>query len=390
MMELTTDEDRAFQVEARAWLDAHLVGDFREHRGVGGPSDSGHWDLRLKWERLLARDKWLNISWPEEYGGRGGTYRQDLLFQIEHARAKAPYWVGVAGRDLFGPTLLAHGTPEQKARFLPRIAAAEEFWGQGFSEPEAGSDLASLRTRAVLDGDEWVIDGQKVWTTFGDRADWLYLLCRTDLAAPRHRGISMLLLPCDQQGVEIRPIRTMAGETEFSEVFLTGARTSKDLVVGPVNGGWQVVMGALGNERGGAVILPFQALFERELEELLARVRAWGVDHATRDRVLAAVVGFRVMQATTARSVSRVVAGAHADATSSIAKLYWANWHRDFGDLLMDVAGTAAEVLGPDYELAPYQRTFLSSRAETIYGGANEIQRNVIGEQVLGLPREPR
>ncbi|WP_322756347.1 acyl-CoA dehydrogenase family protein [Frankia sp. Cas3] len=385
-----TAQDRQFQEEARSWIADHLTGDFRTILGVGGPADDTAWELRREWEKLLAKDKWLNISWPVEYGGRGGTLAQEIIFQVEHARAQAPYWVGVHGRDLFGPTLLAFGTPEQKARFLPKITAVEEFWGQGFSEPEAGSDLAGLRTRAELDGDEWVINGQKIWMTFGDYADWLYVLCRTDPDAPKHRGISMILVPRHQPGVEVRPIRNMAGGAEFAEVFFTEARTSKDLVVGEVNGGWRVVMGTLGNERGGTTVLPFQAGFEREMRALIDLVRSRPSDPVLRDRIASAYVGLRVMQAMNIRTISRAVANAHPGPESSISKLFWSTWHRDFGELLMDATGAGSMLVKDDYRLSLFQASFLNSRAETIYGGAVEIQRNVLGEQVLGLPKEPR
>ncbi|WP_131744885.1 acyl-CoA dehydrogenase family protein [Frankia sp. Cppng1_Ct_nod] len=385
-----TAQDRQFQEEARSWLADHLTGDFRSILGVGGPADDTAWELRLEWEKLLAKDKWLNITWPVEYGGRGGTLAQEIIFQVEHARAQAPYWVGVHGRDLFGPTLLAFGTPEQKARFLPKITQVEEFWGQGFSEPDAGSDLAGLRTHAELDGDEWVINGQKIWTTFGGYADWLYVLCRTDPDAPKHRGISMLLVPRHQPGVEVRSIRNMAGGTEFAEVFLSDARTAKDLVVGEVNGGWRVVMGTLGNERGGTTVLPFQAGFEREMRALIDLVKSRPADPVLRDRIASAYVGLRVMQAMNIRTISRAVANAHPGPESSISKLFWSTWHRDFGELLMDATGADSMLVGEDYKLSLFQASFLNSRAETIYGGAVEIQHNILGEQVLGLPKEPR
>ncbi|WP_322759000.1 acyl-CoA dehydrogenase family protein [Frankia sp. Cr2] len=385
-----TAQDRQFQEEARSWLADHLIGDFRTILGVGGPADDTAWEMRLEWEKLLAKDKWLNISWPVEYGGRGGTLAQEIIFQVEHARAQAPYWVGVHGRDLFGPTLLAFGTAEQKARFLPKITGVEEFWGQGFSEPDAGSDLAGLRTRAELDGDEWVVNGQKTWTTFGGYADWLYVLCRTDPDAPKHRGISMILVPRHQPGVEVRPIRNMAGGTEFAEVFFSNARTSKDLVVGEVNGGWRVVMGTLGNERGGTTVLPFQAGFEREMRALIDLVRTRPTDPVLRDRIASAYVGLRVMQAMNIRAISRAVANAHPGPESSISKLFWSTWHRNFGELLMDATGAGSMLVEEDYRLSLFQASFLNSRAETIYGGAVEIQRNILGEQVLGLPKEPR
>jgi alkylation response protein AidB-like acyl-CoA dehydrogenase len=395
---VAADEDTAFVEELRDWLTEHLVGEFKAAGAVGGPTDDSHWDLRLAWERSLAQGRWLNVSWPREYGGRGGTARQELLFHIEHAAVEAPYWVGVQGRDLFGPTLLEFGTPDQQRRFLPRITACEEMWGQGFSEPDAGSDLAALKTRARLDGDEWVVDGQKVWTTFGHRADWLYLLCRTNEQAPRHRGISMLLVPRHQAGVEVRTIPNLAGGEEFCEVFLDGARTAAANVVGAVDEGWKVVMGTLGNERAGATVLPFQAMFQREMAHLIEVARRRGVHRhpVVRQRLAAAWAGLRVMELNNDRLLAAVLRGEHPGPESSIGKLYWANWHRSFGELMVDVLGMDA-VAGPGGPSAdavaglagPMVRSFLNARAETIYGGANEIQRNIVGERVLGLPKGP-
>jgi alkylation response protein AidB-like acyl-CoA dehydrogenase len=383
-------EESAFREELRDWLAEHLVGEFRAARGVGGPADDRGWDVRLAWEKELAADRWLNVSWPEEFGGRGGSARQELIFHIEHAAAEAPYWVGVQGRDLLGPTLLEFGTDEQKKRFLPAITRCEELWGQGFSEPDAGSDLASLKTRAVRDGDEWVVTGQKIWMTFGAHADWLYVLCRTNPDAAKHRGISMLLIPRHQDGVDIRPIRTMAGGLEFCEVFLDEARTAIDNVVGEVDGGWRVVMGTLGNERSGTTVLPFQALFEREMRALLELVRRRGLegDLRLRQRLARAWSGLRILQLTNDRLLGTVLRGGHPGPESSIGKLYWANWHRDFGELMIDVLGADALVAHESRTGDAMQHSFLNSRAETIYGGANEIQRNILGERVLGLPKE--
>src|ERR1700736_2956780 len=323
-----TKEAELFQEEMRDWLNDHLVAEFAAAKGVGGPADDSRWELRLEWEKQLAADRWLNVSWPPEYGGRGGTLTPELIVHIEHARAEAPYWVGVQGRDLFGPTLLEFGTAEQKARFLPKITAVEELWGQGFSEPDAGSDLAGLKTRAERDGDDWVINGQKIWMTFGNYADWLYVLCRTDPGAPKHRGISMLLVPRHQDGVDVRPIRNIANGREFCEVFFTDARTAADLVVGEVNGGWKVVMGTLGNERSGATVLPFQALFEREMNHLMALVRQRGLnqDPLVRQRVAQAWAGLRIMGFNNDRLLVAALQGGHPGPESSIGKLFWANW----------------------------------------------------------------
>jgi alkylation response protein AidB-like acyl-CoA dehydrogenase len=384
-------EDRAFVEELRDWLADHLVGEFKAVGGVGGPADDRDWEIRLAWERELAAARWLNVAWPEEYGGRGGTARQELLFHIEHANAEAPYWVGVQGRDLFGPTLYEFGAEAQKKRFLPAITACEEMWGQGFSEPDAGSDLAGLRTRAELDGNEWVITGQKIWTTFGHHADWLYVLCRTNPNAPKHKGISMLLVPRHQAGVEVRTIRNIAGGTEFSEMFFDGARTQADNVVGEIDCAWRVVMGTLGNERAGTTVLPFQAMFRREMSHLLALAVDKGVnrDPVVRQRLAAAWAGLRIMELNNDRLLGAVLRGEHPGPESSVGKLYWANWHRDFGELMVDVLGADALIARHDGSLHPMVHSFLNSRAETIYGGANEIQRNILGERVLWLPNEP-
>jgi alkylation response protein AidB-like acyl-CoA dehydrogenase len=384
-------QDAVFRDELRTWLAEHLVGEFKAAGPVGGPADDTAWDLRVEWERQLAAARWLNVSWPKGYGGRGGTPRQELIFHIEHAAAGAPYWAGVQGRDLFGPTLLELGTEAQKRQHLPAIARVEAFWGQGFSEPGAGSDLAGLTTRAERDGNQWVITGQKVWTTFGAHADWLYVLCRTNPDAPRHRGLSLLMVPVAQAGVDVRPIRTIAGSLEFCEVFLDGARTGIDDVVGPVDGGWGVVMGTLGNERAGATVLPFQASFRREVQALLEHVQAHGRgrEPVLRQRLADAWAGLRIMELNNDRLLTAVLRGGHPGPESSIAKLHWATWHRRFGELMVTVLGAEALVAVPGGASGPAAmvRSFLNSRAETIYGGTVEIQRNIVGERVLGLPR---
>jgi alkylation response protein AidB-like acyl-CoA dehydrogenase len=385
-----TREEDQFRDEVRTWFAEHLVGDYAKHLGVGSSTDPSHWELRLEWEKELAAARLLNITWPVEYGGRGGTLNQEVIFLMEFARARAPYWVGVHGRDLFGPTLLRHGTDEQKARFLPRITAVEEMWGQGFSEPDAGSDLAGLKTRATRDGDEWVIDGQKIWMTFGMYADWLYVLCRTDPDAPKHRGISLLMVPRHQPGIDIRPIRNLAGGREFCEVFLTEARTRADLVVGPVNEGWKVAMGTLGTERV-MTTLATQFGFDEEMHDLLEVVRRRGLanDPVVRQRLAGAWIGLQVNRFNNYRALTAIMRGNDLGAESSISKLYWASWHRDFGELMVDLLGAESMVVGDAYELDELQQVFLTSRAETIYGGANQIQRNILGERVLGLPKEP-
>ena len=380
-----------FQAEVRAWLDAHLVGQFAAHRGIGSPTDAEAWDVRLAWDRELAEGGWLGISWPKEYGGRGLGLLEDIVFNYEHARAGAPYRATSNGLDLLGPMLLSMGSPEQKARFLPRILTVQDLWGQGFSEPGAGSDLASVRTRAVLDGDEWVIDGQKVWSTMAQAADWLYVLARTDPDSRRHKGLSMLLVPTDQPGVDIRPIRNLAGQNEFAEVFLTGARTAADLVVGEVGQGWRTAMGTLGIERG-ATLLPQQLTFEREAENLLeaARLRGRDLDPELRGRVAQAWMSVRIMRITNLRTVGELLSGRAPGRQASTAKLYASEAHVRLGHLAAELAGPSGQIVGDGYALDQRQRAFLLSLAETIYGGSSQIQRNIIGEQVLGLPKDPR
>ncbi|MEV5712863.1 acyl-CoA dehydrogenase family protein [Amycolatopsis mediterranei] len=380
-----------FREEARTWLAEHLVGEFAAHRGIGGPADSEAWEVRLAWDRELAAGGWLGLSWPVEYGGRGLTLLEEVVFNYEYARSGAPYRATTSGLDLFGPMLLALGTPEQKRRFLPPILRVEELWGQGFSEPGAGSDLASLRCRAELDGNEWVIDGQKVWTTMAHTAHWLYVLVRTDPDSRRHRGLTMLLVPRDQPGVDVRVIRNLAGQDEFAEVFFTGARTSADLVVGEVGQGWRTAMGTLGIERG-VTLLPQQLSFEREVANLIAAAREAGdgVPASTRDRIVEAWMSVRVMRTTNLRTLGEVLAGRTPGPQAGIAKLYASTSHQRMGHLAAEVAGPAGQLAGADYALDVRQRTFLLSLAETIYGGSSEIQRTIIGEQLLGLPKEPR
>jgi alkylation response protein AidB-like acyl-CoA dehydrogenase len=297
----------------------------------------------------------------------------------------------VVGEGLLGPTVIAFGTEAQKQRFLPPIVHAEELWCQGYSEPNAGSDLANVQTRAELDGDEWVVTGQKVWTSLATWSDWCFVLCRTDREAPKHRGLSYILVPMRQPGIEIRPIRQLTGTSEFNEVFFDGARTAADNVVGKVNDGWRVAMGTLAFERGAST-LAFQLGFENEFRAILDVARASGraSDPVVRQRLAEASIALRIMRMNALRSLTSLEKGEITRETA-IHKLYWANLHRSLGELAMEVLGPDAEVCdGAPYELTALQRLFLFSRADTIYGGSNEIQRNVIGEQTLGLPREPK
>jgi alkylation response protein AidB-like acyl-CoA dehydrogenase len=385
-------EDSAFREEVRAFLSAHLVGEFADLGGRGGSGDETYgFDTRLRWEKVLAAGGWTCIGWPVEHGGRGASITEQVIFHEEFARAAAPGRVSIMGEGLLGPTLIHYGTEEQKARFLPPILQGTELWCQGYSEPDAGSDLANVKTRAVLDGDEWVITGQKVWTSLAHQSDWCFVVCRTDPASARHKGLSYLLVPMDQPGIEVRPIMQLTKTSEFNEVFFTEARTPKDNVVGAVGDGWKVALATLAFERGVA-LLGHQLGFVRELNALIALAQNNGRSHdpVIRQELARAHAELTIMRYNTLRSLSGVD-GPVAPPEASIAKLYWGSWHRRLGELALRIMGPSATVLGDgEYELNDFQRSFLFSRSETIYGGSNQIQRNIIGERVLGLPAEPK
>ncbi|MFM7616740.1 MAG: acyl-CoA dehydrogenase family protein [Actinomycetes bacterium] len=384
--------EEAFRAEARAWLTDRLSGPFAGVRGRGGPGDEHSlFEERWEWERALGDAGWTCLAWPEQYGGRSATLLEQVIFYEEYARAGGPGRVGLIGEGLIGPTILHFGTDAQRARFLPRIASGEELWCQGYSEPNAGSDLANLSTRAVLEGDEWVIDGQKVWTSLAHFSQWCFVLCRTDRDAPRHRGISYLLVPMDQPGIEIRPIVQATGTSEFNEVFFDGARTAAENIVGEVDGGWRIAMGTLAFERG-ALTLGQQLTFMNEWREIIETAKRRGnvSDPVLRQRLMQAWIELEIMKFTALRSLSSLEQGTLTRETS-ISKLYWATLHRELGNLAMDVLGPEAELAdGAPYDLSLAQRIFLFTRSDTIYGGSNQIQRNVIGERALGLPPEPK
>jgi alkylation response protein AidB-like acyl-CoA dehydrogenase len=384
--------DDAFRAEIRGWLEANLVGEFEPLRGTGGPgAEHEHFEGRLRWEQHLGAHGWTCVGFPEEYGGQGLSLAQQVIYFEEYARAGAPGRVGIVGEGLLGPTLLAFGTEEQKRRFLPGIVKGTELWCQGYSEPNAGSDLANVQTRAERDGDEWVVTGQKVWTSLAKWAQWCFVLCRTDRDAPKHRGLSYVLVPMGQPGIEIRPIVQITGTSEFNEVFFDGARTAVGNVVGDVNDGWKVAMGTLAFERGVST-LGQQLNFENELRGILDAARRNGRsnDPVVRQRLADGWIGLQIMRYNALRGLARADQ-AELSREGLITKLYWASFHRRLGELAVDVLGADALVAdGPPYELSAAQRLFLWSRADTIYGGSNQIQRNQIGERALALPREPK
>ncbi|WP_116202404.1 acyl-CoA dehydrogenase family protein [Amycolatopsis circi] len=386
-----TPEDEQFRADVREWLGDHLAGEFAALKGLGGSGrEHEAADERQAWNQHLAAHGWTCLGWPVEYGGRGLSLVQQVIFHEEYARSDAPARVNHLGEELLGPTLIAHGTDEQRQRFLPGIVGATELWCQGYSEPGAGSDLAGVRTRARLDGGEWVIDGQKIWTSLAQHAQWCFAVVRTEAGSRRHAGLSYLLVPMDQPGVEVRPIRQLTGTSEFNEVFFDGARTEESLVVGAPGDGWQVAMATLGFERGVSTIGQ-QVGFARELAGIVATARANGRydDPVVRDRLAQASVGLEVLRVHALRTLSAYQAGSRGP-EASVSKLLWARWHRELGELAMDVRGGSALTAAGSYDLDAQQTLFLFSRADTIYGGSDEIQRNIIAERVLGLPKEPR
>ncbi|MEV0926256.1 acyl-CoA dehydrogenase family protein [Streptomyces spongiicola] len=346
---------------------------------------------RLAWERELGSAGWIGLGWDADHGNRRATLTQQVVWAEEYARARAPARLGHIGENLLAPTLIAHGDKEQQARHLPGIARGEEFWCQGYSEPGAGSDLASIRTTAVADGHRYRVTGQKIWTSLAREAHWCFVLARTEPGSTRHRGLSFLLVPMDQPGrIDVRPIRQMSGTSDFNEVFLDGAEA-----VGTVGGegnGWRVAMGLLALERGVSTLAQ-QIGFEEELGRVVRAAAAGGAlghDPVLRDRLVRQWAELRIMRWNALRTL-----GASGDpGAPSVAKLLWGGWHRRLGELAVQVRGAAAAAgpgpWTPSYELDALQRLFLFTRADTIYGGSDEIQRTIIAERVLGLPREPR
>ncbi|MEU2339861.1 acyl-CoA dehydrogenase family protein [Streptomyces sp. NPDC006654] len=373
-------EDDVFRGEVRAWLGAHVDG------GVD----------RRGWERTLGADGWIGLGWAEGgYGNRTATLTQQVVWAEEYARSAAPPRSGHIGENLLAPTLLAHGTPEQKARFLPPVAAGEELWCQGYSEPGAGSDLAGVRTAAVREADGYRVSGQKIWTSLAHEADWCFVLARTEPGSRRHHGLSFLLVPMDQPGrVEVRPIRQLTGTSDFNEVFFDGAYARADHVVGGEGNGWRVAMSLLGFERGVSTLAQ-QIGFAEELGRVVRDAVASGAaaDPVVRTRLVRQWAELRVMRWNALRTLGSSAAEPGAP---SVAKLLWAGWHQRLGELAVLVRGAAASVGPADwsaaapYELDAAQHLFLFSRADTIYGGSDQVQRTIIAERVLGLPREPK
>jgi hypothetical protein len=402
-------EAESFRLEVRAWLDENLPADW------DSPAHAMTADERASfnndWTKQLAEGGWICASWPKEYGGRGLSLMDGVVLNEEFARAGAPMRADFFGDTLVGPTILQWGTEEQKREFLPKILSGEISWCQGFSEPDAGSDLASLTTRADLDGDEWVINGQKVWTTQAQYADYVFLLARTDPGVPKHAGISYLLVPMRQEGVEVRPIAQVDGSAEFNEVFFTNARCARENVVGGVNNGWAVAMTTLGFERGTSATTGHRR-FQKELDSVIESAKANGkaADPLVRQGLAAAWSKVKIMQINGLRTLTSALNDDQSTlALGATNKMFWSEYHREVMELAIDVLGMEGQILTgsgdsdeefipgvgsrharPGYPVSALQAGFFFSRSETIWGGTAQIQRNIVAERVLGLPKEPK
>jgi alkylation response protein AidB-like acyl-CoA dehydrogenase len=400
-------EAEEFRGVIRDWLSENLPD------GWGQPGFSMNPEERTafnqEWTAKLFAGGWICASWPAEYGGKGLSLLQQVVLNEEFARAGAPLRADFFGDTLVGPTLLQWGTEEQKQRFIPGILKGEIAWCQGFSEPDAGSDLAGLKTKAELDGDEWIVNGQKVWTTQARYADYIFLLARTDPEASKHAGISYLLVPMKQAGVEVRPIEQVDGSAEFNEVFFTNVRCPKDNVIGGVNNGWKVAMTTLGFERGTSSTTGYRR-FLKEFNQILSLAQERGCtgDPLIRQRLAQSWAKIKIMEINGFRTLTDVLAGTHTTAAlSACNKMFWSEAHQETMLLAMDILGLDSQILlgGGDqesllpggrrararnYPVNDLQALFFFSRSETIWGGTAEIQRNIVGERILGLPKEPK
>jgi len=389
-------ENLRFRDELRQWLNDKLP------KGWGvtvhEPKDEDERArFRLDWERQLFEGGWSGLDWPVEYGGRGTTLIEQAIFSEEMARAGAPDGLNIIGRNLVGPTLMRHGTDAQRRRYLPRILSTEEVWCQGFSEPNAGSDLASITCHAERQGDHFLVNGQKVWTSFAQYSHWCILLVRTDRSLPKHQGISFLLVDMKSPGVAVRPLKQISGESEFNETFFENVRVPGENLVGDLNGGWKIAQTTLAAERGPGDAMARQIRFKRELDELILAVASLKRgpssaidDPVLRQKIAKSIVEIEIMRLSCLRSLSKMVKGVAAGPSASMLKLYWSHAAQGMYEAALEALGPLAPLTDADPLAAVEGRCqlgFLQSRAFTIYSGSSEIQRNIIAERMLGLPR---
>ncbi len=382
--------DAAFRTEFRAWLEANLPSEWRTTHFWMQRSPAESFELRREWEANKAREGFAGINWPKEYGGRGGTPTQKAIYDEEMARADAPVTVNTLGLTFLGPTVMAIGSDAQKREIIKPMLHNEVIWCQGFSEPGAGSDLASLTTRATDEGDHWLVNGQKVWTTNALHADRMFALVRTDPESRRHRGLSMLLIDMHADGIDARPLKQMTGDEEFGEVFLTDVKVPKQAVLGEVGSGWNVAMLLLSFERGSSAIGQYTRFrAEWEMIAKVARETGRSKDPALRQRLADALVNLETLRLHSWHILTKVERGEQLGFESSMTKLQWSETHQDLGEIYMDVMGYAGQQVPglATCELDPLTELFLWSRSETIWGGSSQVQRNIVAEHVLGLPR---
>ena len=382
-------ELKAFRQEAASWLNEQLSGPFKAIRGQTNQVDNV--EERRAWEAALGEARWSVIGWPEQWGGRNASIAQQIIFAEEYARAKGPPRAGHLGVELLGPTLIAMGSEEQKARFLPDIATGKAIWCQGYSEPGAGSDLANVKTKARLEGDKYIIDGQKIWTSMGTIADWCFVVARTEPGSVGNKGLSFLMVPMDQPGVDARPIRQMTGEAEFAEVFFDGAEALAIDRIGEEGEGWKVAMALLGFERGVSTLAQ-QMQFRNELDDIIAIAKANGkaTDPLTRQKIAKAHAGLKIMRYNALRMLSGGENNPELTGAAYTYKLYWSRWHVALGELAMEVMGQDGETGINEERFDSLTTMYLMARSDTIYAGTDQIQRNIISERALQMPREPR
>ena len=392
-----TSEQQAFRSEVRAWLQANVPADLRGRGFASSRADREHVDRLREWQRLLYTARYVGIDWPAEYGGRGASIMEQVILYEEMARAQSPQPVNRGGLSMLGPTLMKHGSPAQRARHLDKILTAEEIWCQGFSEPEAGSDLANLKTRAVLDGDQYIVNGQKVWTSMAHVSEWGFFLVRTDPVAPRHKGITFLLIDMKSPGISIRPLRQLTGEAEFNEVFLENVRVPAANVVGKVNEGWGVALTTLAYERDVLTMIRHISL-RTALERLVAlakRTRRNGgtaaQDPVMRQKIAGLCIAERCLQLNGYRSLTRILKGVATGPEGSTSKLFWSQVDQDLADVATEIIGPYSQIAAPS-ALAPDEGQWafyaLLARGSGIRAGTSEILRNILGERVLGLPKD--